>query len=256
MSATGSPGIRRTRTTWPGSAPSCPRPRPRPRPRQASRNGRWRDHRAVGEPRPGRRGRGPPARGTGLRTGQADRREGAEAGEYRARRGAEDRLGQAVRPAAARRPRASRTAASIILASSSPIRIRQAPDRTPSRMYGRRLTRADRRLVPEVGVACTSIWRRSSAHASCASAPARTRSARTPRGISSSSWESVRCSGPRQATGAQAVDDDVRAHVPRHHDGHPTWGALTRRSSMRRSGEAPHCELDRAVGGLRHAWGQ
>jgi hypothetical protein len=39
-------------------------------------------------------------------------------------------------------------------------------------------------------------------------------------------------SGAGQAAGAEAVDDDVGAHMPGHHDATLTWGAWTRRSSM------------------------
>ena len=68
---------------------------------RAGRAAARRDRRAVGEPHPGRRGRGAAAGRAGVRAGQADRREGPGAGTRRPGRRAQARPGHAVHAAAA-----------------------------------------------------------------------------------------------------------------------------------------------------------
>ena len=125
----------------------------------------------------------------------------------------------------------ARTAASIILASS-PTRIRQAPDRTPSRMMVAASAALTGALSRKSAFARTSIWRRSSDDAPSATRPAPISAACATRGITSSTWASLICSGAGRPRARKLFATMSVPTCPGITTATRTSGALARRSSM------------------------
>ncbi len=125
----------------------------------------------------------------------------------------------------------ARTALSIFLASS-PMRIRQAPDLTPSRMMVAASAALTGALSRKPAFASASMWRSSSADVPSASTPARISSACVSRGISSSTWASLISSGAGKPRARRLLATMSVPTCPGSTRAIRTCGTLARSSTM------------------------